>query len=242
MNFYGYEKEAALGATLAQEIRQRTTPLDSNIVRDYVDRLGRRLTAQLPDAHWTYRFIVIRDAMGGRTHEPIALPGGYIFVPTSLILEAQNEEEFAGMLAHAVVHVAARHGTRSATRGELANQASIPLIFMAGEWADGADSLIPIGFLAFQRASELEADRRAVGMLAAAGYDPGALVRYISRLQPPNTAVHELHSALPATEKRVAAMEQAIRELPARSYPSSEEFKIIQEEVRRTQPAPSLAR
>lgn len=240
VNFYSYEKEAALGATLTQETRQRTIPLDSSTVHDYVDRLGRQLATQLPDTHFTYTFAVITDAVGGRTHEPISLPGGYIFVPTNLILAAQNEAEFAGMLAHAIVHVAARHGTRTATRGQLANQASIPLIFMGG-----SDSSIPIGFLSFQRANELEADRRAVGMLAGAGYDPNALIRYITRVQPPNTPAQELHSALPAVDKRLAAMEEAIQKLAARSYASHEEFQTIQEEVRRLQPpppAPSLLR
>lgn len=89
-------------------------------------------------------------------------------------------------------------------------------------------------------AAMLEADRLAVRTMAGAGYDPGALVRYISRVQRPSTAVQEIFSALPSAPKRVAVMEQEIRELPARSYGASQEFHLVQEEVRRLQPAPSL--
>jgi beta-barrel assembly-enhancing protease len=155
-----------------------------------------------------------------------------------LILAAQNEAEFAGMFAHAIAHVAARHGTRLATRGELAKQAAIPLIYM-GAWNGNVDALIPIGFLSVQRTYELEADRLAVRMMAGAGYDPGALVRYIVRVQPANTDVQKVFSALPSVSERTAGMEQAIRQLPAGTYSSGDGIQPIQEEVRRLNPPPA---
>ncbi len=183
VNFYSKAKEDALGKVLAEDLSRQTTKLDNPEVQAYVERVGRQLAAHLPDTSWTFSFTVIADDRGGPTHEPFSLPGGYIFVPAGLILGAHDEAEFAGMIAHAMIHVAARHGTRQATRGEIANLATIPLIFMGGWAGDPNGTLVPVGFRRFQRANEIEADRVAVPTMAAAGYDPGALLRYISRVQ-----------------------------------------------------------
>lgn len=236
VNFYSQEKEAALGAHLATDMRQRTAELDSAPVHDYVDQLGRRLLAQLPEPHFTYTFTVVTDALGGATHEPVAIPGGHIFVPTSLIVAVRSEAEFAGMLAHAIAHVAARHGTRLATRGEIANMASIPLIYMGG-WS-GNDALIPIGFRTFHRQYEIEADRLAVKLMSGAGYDPGAFIRYLARTQPANTDVQKAFSVLPTVADRTAIMEQTRQELPARTYSADDGIQTIQDEVRRLNPPP----
>jgi len=227
VNFYSREREAALGAALAKEIRRHTTPIESTAVRDYVTSLGRQLASQLPDTGLIWTFTPVFDSSGGRTHEPIALPGEFIFVSASLLLEARNEAEFAGMLAHAMVHVSERHGTRAATRGEIEHLTTIPLIFMGG-WAgagDRDDLLIPVGFLKIRRAFELDADRLAVRVMFGAGYDPAALLRYIDRY------------GLPPHDERIAALEQTIQALPPATYSSpNEEFQSIQEEVRRLMP------
>ena len=145
------------------------------------------------------------------------------------------------MLAHSIAHVAARHGTRVATRAELANIASVPLVYMGG-WTgyavqQGAGLAVPLGFLTFQRAFEREADLLAIRMMAGAGCDPDALVRYIGRVQaPPDATGSKVFSPLPERDQRVAAMQQAIRDLPARAYSSGEEFPPIQDEVRRLAP------
>ena len=105
---FNIEKEAALGAQLALQIRRQTTPLGINRVDNYVEGLGRQLAAQMPNAPENWNFTVIRDPRGGSLHEPLSLSGGYIFVPAQLIPAAENEAEFAGMLAHSVAHVAER--------------------------------------------------------------------------------------------------------------------------------------
>lgn len=227
VNFYSSEKEAALGAALAKEVGRHATPIESSAVRDYVASLGRQLASQLPDTGLTWTFTPVFDSSGGRTYEPVALPGGFIFVSASLMLEARNEAEFAGMLAHAMAHVSERHGTRAATSGQVANLSSIPLIFVGGWGGAGErdDLLIPVGFLRYYRVFELEADRLAVRIMVGAGYDPGALLRYIERY------------GLPPHDERIAALEQAIQALPPATYSSSnEEFEQIQEEVRRLMP------
>src|SRR5258708_27677412 len=136
--FSSVEKEAAMGASLARDVRQNTTATERPAVRDYVQRIGGLLSAQVSNP-LTYTFSVIADDRGGPTHEPLSLPGGYIFVSSRLILTARNDAEFAGMLAHAMAHVAERHWSRQATRGEGANTASIPLIFMGGWGSMGED-------------------------------------------------------------------------------------------------------
>ena len=231
VNFYSKEKEAALGKALAEDVLRQATKLDNPEVQAYVERIGGRLAAHLPDTSLTFTYAVLADNHGGPTREPISLPGGYIFVSSSLILGVQDEAEFAGMLAHAMIHVAARHGTRQATRGEIANLSTIPLIYMGGwQIRDAAQVLVPVGFLKFQRANELEADREAVPVLAASGYDAAALLRYISRVQPETTGQARVFDAMPARDERIAAIQGAIRKL--------DDFKRIQDAVRSSIPKP----
>ena len=181
-NLYNVEKERALGRSLASEVRQQSRPFDNPAVDAYVKRIGGELVAHLPENPLTYTFEVIST---DEATEPIPLPGGYVFIPARFLLAAQDEAEFAGMLAHSIGHIALRHGTRPATRGEVMNVAHIPLVF-AGGWMGGghADSRrpligVPIGFLEFQRTRELEADAFGLELAARAGYDPAALRRYI---------------------------------------------------------------
>ncbi len=230
VNFYSFEKEAALGAGLAAEFAKRTTPVDSAPVLAYAQSVGARLSAVLPEAaKWSFK--VIRDDIGRPTHEPASFPGAHIFVPAGLIEQAADESEFAGMLAHAMAHVAERHGTRMATRGQLADTSSIPLIFM-GAWeglgAGGAKAMIPMRMRSFQRQFEIEADALAVKMMAQAGFDPTALARYIGRTQ-----VDEEGSAMPLRADRLAALERGTAALPGTASVAGSEFAAAKEELRR---------
>jgi hypothetical protein len=168
VNFYSKDKEIALGQRLAQEVRQRTTRLDSAAVNDYVKRVGANLAAQFP-GEWNFTFETVQQQQGGATDEPVALPGGPIFVSADLIVTAQSEAEFAGMLAHAMAHVVARHYTRQATKEDLGaiQTASLPV--------SAPGTAIRMGMLAFRRAMESEADYLAIKAMAAAGYDPARL-------------------------------------------------------------------
>ena len=221
-NFYSREKEAALGAQLAQQVRQTATPVNNNAALSYVEQMGAKLAARFPEPRFTYTFALIAAGNDDALREPVALPGGYVFVPTSLFLTAQDDSEFAGMLAHAMAHVAARHGTRAATRESMAQMAVNPIIanggaagFMAQQ---AADALIPAALAKFSRDYENEADRLAVNMVSAAGYDAERLIRYLSRAQ----------NNLPDSEarnERIAAIQNAIQNLP---HSASGEFRQIQ--------------
>jgi beta-barrel assembly-enhancing protease len=235
-DLYSLEKEAALGKQLAADFRQRTTPIDSPTVQDYLHRLGQRIAAQVPDAKYSFTFSVIADDPCRAIHEPAALPGGYLFVPAALFVAAQDEAEFASMLAHAMEHIAQRHGVRQATRGQLVNYPSIPLIFIGG-WARGCSEgqAIPRALLASQRSNELQADALAVQTMARAGFDLVALVRYIERVRrQPNAGVPEFSAALPDRDQRAARMRLLIENMQPSIYAApGVEFTAIQREVRR---------
>jgi predicted Zn-dependent protease len=224
------DKEAALGASLANEARRQTHSLESVSVQQCIANLGERLGAHMSDPNRTFSFTVVADLMSGPTHEAVAFPGGYIFVPASLILEAQNEAELAGMLAHSMAHVAERHGTRIASGSPIINYGSVPLIFLGGWSPDtGAGVGAPLKFLQSRREFELEADRDAVLLLHAAGYDPNALLRYIARVRPVRTG--GLPTALPDRDVRLGSLELAIQGLPHAEYQEQAKFSGIQKEV-----------
>jgi beta-barrel assembly-enhancing protease len=237
VNFYSCDKERALGAQLAGEYGRTASVLDAPAARQLAERVGNALRAKLPaGCAGDYTFQIV----GGETvlHEPVAFPGGYLYVPAGLILSAASEAEFAGMLAHAMAHIAARHGTRLATRGQIANQASIPLIFMGG-WTGSATAL-PLGFVSTQRQLELDADRAAAAAVSAAGYDPEALVRYIRRNQ--SGTASPVFSALPPLERRVPALQDAIAALPPAAFSAGDGLAPAQDELRRLPLPPAAPR
>jgi len=129
----------------------------------------------------------------------VSLPGGYIIVSTALLTSAGDEAELAGMLAHAMAHVANRDGKRPGTQGQPLNYGSVPLIFLGG-WAGGDNQglAIPLAFRAIQKTYERQADGDAVRAMSGAGYDPAALVRYLSRIQPGDERIALLEAAIRA--------------------------------------------
>src|SRR5882757_11475317 len=182
VNFYSLEKEIALGKGLAQDVERQAKIIDDPVIAEYVNRIGQNLVrnsdAKVP---FTIKVLDSQDV------NAFALPGGFFFVNSGLILKADNESELAGVMAHEIAHVAARHGTRQATRGTIINYASIPLIFMGG-WTgyairQGAGLAIPLGFLTFSRGFESEADMLGLEYLYKTGYDPTAFVDFFEKIQ-----------------------------------------------------------
>src|ERR1035438_3620310 len=127
VNLYSLEKEIALGKQLAQEVERQAKIVDDPIIAEYVNRAGQNLVRN-SDAKVPFTIKVI-DA---EEINACALPGGVFVVQTGVLINADNEAEMAGVMAHEIAHVAARHGTRQATRGQLIQYGSLPLIFMGG--------------------------------------------------------------------------------------------------------------
>src|SRR5271170_2058313 len=127
VNFYSLEKEIAIGKGLAQQVEKQAKIINDPVIAEYVNRVGQNLVRN-SDAKVPFTIKVIdSDEVNA-----FALPGGFFFVNSGLIMKADSEAELAGVMAHEIAHVAARHGTRQATRGEIAQLGMIPLIFMGG--------------------------------------------------------------------------------------------------------------
>src|ERR1700730_15008154 len=147
-NFYSLEREIALGKGLAQEVERSAKLVDDPIVSEYVNRVGQNLVRN-SDAKVPFTIKVIDSDVVNA----FALPGGFFYVNSGLLLRADSEAELAGVMAHEIAHVAARHGTKNATKGELAQLATIPLIMLGpGGWAgyglyEGLQFVTPVGFL-----------------------------------------------------------------------------------------------
>lgn len=215
VNFYSLEKEIALGKQLAQEVERQAKIVDDPIVAEYVNRVGQNLVRN-SDAKVPFTIKVLDS----EEVNAFALPGGFFFVNSGLLLKADTEAELAGVMAHEIAHVAARHGTRQQTRGQLINYGSIPLIFLGG-WAgyairQGAGLAIPLGFLSFSRGFESEADLLGLEYMYKTGYDPTAFVDFFEKIQSlekkkPGT-ISRVFSTHPMTEDRIKNSQKNIQE------------------------------
>ncbi|OLB28937.1 MAG: peptidase M48 [Acidobacteria bacterium] len=222
MNWFSLEKEIGLGKQLAQEVERSSKMIDDPVVTEYVNRVGQNLVRN-SDAKVPFTIKVIdSDEVNA-----FALPGGFFYVNSGLILRAQEESELAGVMAHEISHVTARHGTCQATKGELMQLASIPaMIFIPYTMAgyalyQGLNMAIPLTFLKFSRDAEREADFLGIQYMYKAGYDPNSYVTFFERVQAdekrrPGT-IPKVFSTHPPTPERIANTQKEIaRILPAR--------------------------
>jgi len=231
VNFYSLEKEIALGKQLAQEVERSAKMVDDPVVTEYVNRVGQNLVRN-SDARVPFTIKVIdSDEVNA-----FALPGGFFYVNSGLILRAQEESELAGVMAHEIAHVAARHGTKQATKGDIIQLASIPaMIFIPYSWAgyamyQGMNFLIPMTFLKFSRDAEREADFLGLQYMYKAGYDPNSYVTFFERIQAdekrrPGT-IGKAFSTHPPTPERIENTQKEI----ARILPAKQEYIVTSSE------------
>ena len=214
LNFYSLEKELALGKEMAQETEKQSRILLDPVVTEYVNRMGQNL-ARNSDAKVPFQIKVIDSA----EVNAFALPGGFMFVNSGLILHTQREAELAGIMSHEIGHVAARHATKQATRATMANYATIPLIFFGGGVGlvvrEAASLATPLGLFHFSRAMEREADRLGLAYMYRAGYDPVAFIDFFERIEvlektKPGT-LSKLFSTHPVTVTRIKRAQEVIQ-------------------------------
>jgi predicted Zn-dependent protease len=219
-NWYSLEKEIRMGKEFAQQVEASAKLVQDPTVNEYVNRIGQNLVRN-SDARVPFTIKVIdSDEVNA-----FALPGGFFYVNTGLILAADEEAELAGVMAHEIAHVAARHATRQMTRGQIANLASIPLIFVGGGIGyavrSAAGLALPLTFMTFSRGFEAEADYLGLEYMYKTGYDPQAFIAFFEKIQAkekkkPGTLAKAFASH-PQTPDRIAKSQQEIASiLPAR--------------------------
>ncbi len=220
VNFYSLEKEQMLGRQMADQVEQSSRLIQDPGITEYINRVGQSLVRN-SDAKVPFTIKVIdSDEVNA-----FALPGGFFYVNSGLIEAADNEAELAGVMAHEIAHVAARHGTRNATRAQIWNIASVPLIFAGGPLAyvvgQAAGLAVPLSFLKFTRNAEREADLLGLEYSYESGYDPQAFVDFFEKLEAQEkkhqSAIAKVFSTHPMTADRVKEAQKDIAEyLPSR--------------------------
>jgi len=226
------EKEVKIGQQLAAEVDRQAKFIDDPVVTEYINRVGQNIVLH-SDAKVAFTIKVIdSDEVNA-----FALPGGFFYVNKGLILAADNEAELAGVMAHEIGHVAARHAMENDAKATLAQYgAMIGSIFLGGWpgliYQNTAGMGLMAMFMKFSRSAEEEADKLGVQYMYAAGYDPNAMATMFEKLEAKNKKKPGLisrafasHPAPP--DRRAAALALAAR------FPEHEEYVISSSEFQR---------
>lgn len=225
LNFYSLEREIAVGQDLAKQVEQSSKLVTDPEVVEYVNRIGQSLVRN-SDSRVPFTIKVIDS---GEVNA-FALPGGFFYVDSGLILAAETEAELAAVMAHEIAHVAARHATKNMTKQEIWNMASIPLMFVGGPAgyaiAEVASLAVPLSFLKFSRDAEREADMLGLQYDYVAGYDPQAFIQFFERLKAlekqKQSKIAKMFSTHPMTADRITAAQSEI----AAYFPSRDSYVV----------------
>ena len=226
------EKEVRQGREAAAEVDRQAKFVDDPLITEYVNRVGQNIVLH-SDAKVPFTIKVIdSDEVNA-----FALPGGFFYVNKGLILAADNEAELAGVMAHEIAHVAARHAVENQTKASLLEYAALGgSIFLGGIPGMIYQNTAGIGllgiFMKFSRGAEEEADRLGVQYMYAAGYDPGAMATMFEKLEAKNkkkpgliSRAFSTHPAPP--DRRASALALAAR------FPEHDEYVISSSEFQR---------
>jgi predicted Zn-dependent protease len=215
VNFYSLEHEIAMGKQLAQEVERQAKIIDDPVIAEYVNRVGQNIVRN-SDAKVPFTIKVLDT----EEVNAFALPGGFFFVNSGLILKAETEAELAGVMAHEIAHVACRHGTRNASKAEMMQIGAIAGSIFLGGWTgyaiyQGMGLAIPMGYLAFSRAAEREADYYGLQYMYKSGYDPTAFVDFFEKLQTMQKkkpgSVSKVFATHPMNDDRIKAAQEEIQ-------------------------------
>jgi beta-barrel assembly-enhancing protease len=236
IQFYSIEKEVAIGRQLSAEVDRSSKIINDPIVTEYINRVAQNIVLH-SDSKVPFTIKVVDS----QEVNAFALPGGFLYVNRGLLEAADNEAEVAGVIAHEISHVTARHGMEQASKGELFNYLSIPLIFFGGIGGyairQGLGLAVPLTFLKFSRGAEKEADRLGAQYMWAAGYDPNALITFFEKLQAKNKkkpgTLSKLFSTHPMTGDRITEVRELVARFPDRSeyQLSSSEFGQVKSRI-----------
>jgi predicted Zn-dependent protease len=243
-NWYSAGTESRMGRLYAQEIEKSAPLIADPTVTAYVSRIGQKIVAN-SDCQQLFSTgqqpFAVQVIDSGEINA-FALPGGFLFVNSGLILQAGSEAEVAAVMAHEIAHLCAHHAAREMTRMGYAQLGAIPLI-MVGGWAGGGLSAasgiaLPAAFLQYSREFEEQADYLGVQYLYRAGYDPQAYISFFERVQALEKknpgAVAKLFAGHPQSPERILRTRQEIaRILPPRpeSTTSTPEFTAVQARI-----------
>jgi predicted Zn-dependent protease len=222
-NWYSLDKQVAMGKQLAEQAQETAKLVTDPVINEYVNRVAQNIVlnsdAKVP---FTVKVIDSDDP------NAFALPGGFFFVNSGLILAASNESELAGVMAHEIAHVAACHAAREMTRSQLANFASIPLMMVGGPIGytvyEVAGLAVPMGFMKFSRNFEAQADFLGVEYAYKAGYDPEGMVSFFEKIEAMNKKkpgfISKAFATHPQTPARIAATQKEIATIlpPRKQY------------------------
>ncbi|HUH64355.1 MAG TPA: M48 family metalloprotease [Terracidiphilus sp.] len=228
-NWYSTDTEIKMGKMYASEIEKSTRFITDPVVTEYVNRIGQNIVKN-SDCKVPFTIKVIdSDEINA-----MALPGGFFYVNSGLILNADEEAELAGVMAHETAHVCAHHAVREQTRMNYAQLGTIPLIFLGG-WTgyglyEAASIGVPITFLHFSREFEAQADYLGVQYMYRAGYDPQAFISFFEKIQALEKRkpglVDKAFSDHPQTPDRILHTQEEI----ARILPPKDEYTVTTSE------------
>jgi predicted Zn-dependent protease len=219
-DWYSTDTEIKMGKQYAMMVEQTARMVQDPVINEYVNRIGQNLVRN-SDAKVPFTIKVIdSDEINA-----FALPGGFFYVNSGLILAADEEAELAGVMAHEIAHVAARHQMQQMTRMQYASLATIPLIFVGSWGVYEAASLainlaLPITFMKFSRNFETEADYLGLQYMYKAGYDPQAFVSFFEKVEAkekakPGTLSKAFASHPPTPDRITRAQDEIKKILPA---------------------------
>ncbi len=226
------EKEVALGRQLAAEVDRQAKFVDDPVITEYINRVGQNVVLH-SDAKIPFTIKVIDSDEANA----FALPGGFFYVNKGLILAADNEAEVAGVMAHEIAHVTARHAVENMRKGNIIEGlAMVGSIFLGGIPGMIYQSTAGLGlaavFFKFTRGAEEEADRLGVQYLYAAGYDPSAMSTMFEKLAAKNKKKPGFLAKTFSTHPQTIDRLEASRILVAR-FPDREEYILSTSEFQR---------
>lgn len=235
--FFGWlggskDKEMAIGRQLAAEVEAQAKMVTDPVITEYVNRVGQNIVLH-SDAKMPFTIKVIdSDEVNA-----FALPGGYFFVHRGLIMAAENESELAGVMAHEIAHVAARHAMENQGKGAFINYAALAAMIFGGPIVstvlqNGGGILAGLAQMKFSRGAEEEADKLGVQYMYAAGYDPTGMATMFEKLLSQNKKKPGTVARLFSTHPQLDNRREASQQLAAR-FPEKEEYMISTSEFQR---------